>query len=80
MIKNILQHVRAPNDRNGNPRRLYLVTPLDGSEVIAYPEGYHGLQAVPAPMRTADGSLFTEDVYVSAGEYKRLLRELGNAS
>lgn len=34
------QHITAFNDRNGNPRRLFLV--YDGAETYAIDEGYSG--------------------------------------
>lgn len=42
----VIQHVKAPNDSNGNPRRLFLV--VTGGQVTAYDEGFRGLiGAVP---------------------------------
>jgi hypothetical protein len=36
------QHLTAQNDRNGNPRRLYLVMDADGNIMDAIDEGYAG--------------------------------------
>jgi hypothetical protein len=38
-------HLRAPNDRNGNPRRIYLCVE-GGAVVAAIDEGYHGTAAL----------------------------------
>lgn len=36
------QHIKAPNDRNGNPRRCYVGYATDGSIAIVHDEGYSG--------------------------------------
>lgn len=71
MSKHMIQHIRTDNDRNGNPRRLYLVVAEDGS-VVAYNEGYYGHQAVPAAYRRDAVPLPSIDVTPS--EYRRLLK------
>jgi hypothetical protein len=37
------QHLRWPNDTNGNPRRLYLVYDENASLLAVIDEGYRGL-------------------------------------
>lgn len=70
-------HVRAPNDINGNPRRLFLVL-QNGGVLGAVNEGNQGSGALLA---YRDGSqmraLIATEIYVSANEYKRLLRQFG---
>jgi hypothetical protein len=41
----------APNDRNGNPRRLYLEISGDGEAVQHWEEGYSGHHCVPVALR-----------------------------
>jgi hypothetical protein len=66
----MVQHVSAPNDRNGNPRRLYLVG-SDG-KWFSFDEGYLGVHAIPSKYR--ENMTWFPEVTVSASEYKRLLR------
>ena len=42
-----IQHHCAPNDRNGNPQRCYVLLDLDDVAVAAWDEGYLGNLAVP---------------------------------
>lgn len=64
-------HLCAPNDRNGNPRRVYIVFPKDG-DPQSFDEGYVGDNAVPQ-------HIFEQvDFYrvnVSATEYRNWLRD-----
>ena len=41
------QHVCTHNDRNGNPRRLFVLC-LDGTRIASWDEGYMGHHCVPA--------------------------------
>ena len=41
-----VQHVCTHNDRNGNPRRLYVLC-INGRRVAAWDEGYRGYKCVP---------------------------------
>lgn len=80
MIQYTLQHIRAKNDANGDPRRLYLVTALHEGRAGAFDEGYsttllayfHGRHAVPEWLW--DLAQHLPPVDVTAAEYKRLLR------
>jgi hypothetical protein len=73
-MRTVLQRVVAPNDRNGNPRRLYLVTDLEHWSTIAYDEGYEGVGCVPN-YKELGPIYYLPTVEVSAREYHRLLRE-----
>lgn len=45
-------HLAAPNDRNGNPVRAYLIRHLCTGDVCAvYGEDYGGWNSVPEPIR-----------------------------
>jgi len=68
----IIQHMAAPNDVNGNPRRAFAVyDTLSGHLVAAFDEGYHGTRAVPSYVW--DGGTFIGRVTVPAKEYRRVL-------
>lgn len=69
----LYQHLRAPNDRNGNPRRLYVFykTDEDGdtqgyaSLVRVHDEGYAG-----RPLHLLEGAIELPSVGISASEYR----------
>lgn len=63
-------HVKAKNDLNGNPRRLYLVCSPHGP-VAAVAEGYDGSHAIRGAGYEAP---IVADIHVQPAEYKRLLR------
>lgn len=63
----IYQHIIAPQDRNGNPQRLFMV--YEGRDFYAIDEGYRG-----RPKFLQD-YLEIMPVNVSAKEYKALLTE-----
>jgi hypothetical protein len=76
----VTQQLRAPNDVNGNPRRVWMVYEISDVEqlgwarvVAAYDEGYAG---TPREVRE-----LTElpSVEVSATEYKLALKQGRNA-
>lgn len=49
-MRKIYQHLSAPNDVNGNPRRLYVVySTINGEVLKVYDEGYGGL---PGELKT----------------------------
>ena len=68
-----VQHVRGPQDSNGNPRRLYLVTHLEEGKTGAFDEGYSGRHAVPEWLWNMAYHL--PHVNVAAHEYRSLLGE-----
>ncbi len=67
------QHLCTHNDRNGNPRRLYVLI-VDGTRVAAWDEGYYGSNAVPGPFRRA--AYNAERVNIKPGLYNELRRTL----
>jgi hypothetical protein len=77
----IITRYVAPHDKNGNPRRVWVVVPTTGEFRcwwFAYDEGYAGRHAMPDAVRGAeeDGVVLRfPDVKVSATEYKRILKE-----
>lgn len=95
MDKAFVQHIKAPNDRNGNPRRLYLVTrtgpgttarmsPASPARpaihVYAVDEGHSNGGDLMRKLRAAGLRVFElPSVEVSPTQYKRLLREYGGA-
>jgi hypothetical protein len=67
------QHLCTHNDRNGNPRRLYVLC-LDNQRVAVWDEGYKGSDAVPGPFREA--AYQAERIDIRPGLYNELRREL----
>ena len=68
-----IKHFCADNDSNGNPRRLYVLS-LDGEQVAAWDEGYHGHDVVPGVFREA--AYRAERVEIKPRQYNQLRREL----
>lgn len=70
----VYQHIKAPNDSNGNPRRLYIVyevslTEPQGADVVAvFEEAYMG---IPAALKSM-ASLYPVSVAVS--EYNGFIK------
>lgn len=65
----IVQHLKAPNDRNGNPRRLWAVYGSDsGNLVELIEEGYAGRPDVCDDWRNPDVVEIPE-INITAGEY-----------
>jgi hypothetical protein len=95
MDQALVQHIKAPNDRNGNPQRLYLVTragpgttarmsPANparpAAHVYAVDEGYDAGGDLIRKLRAAGLRVFElPGIEVSPAQYKRLLREYGGA-
>ena len=71
-MKYHILHVCAPNDTNGNPRRLYYVTDLETGKVTAYDEEYRGRSAVPDEIQRSAIDGGSIDVPVS--EYRFILK------
>lgn len=61
------QHLRAPNDRNGNPKRCYLILAADGAIIDCLDEGYAGCP------RWVRDLVQLPTVNVSAGEYRAFM-------
>jgi hypothetical protein len=72
MTRYTIQPIDAGHDRNGNPRRLYLVVHTVTGKVGAFDEGYSGRHALPEWL-WADADTHPR-IKVGAGEYRRLLR------
>jgi hypothetical protein len=68
--------LRAVNDCNGNPRRVYVVFNRDGSIKCAVDEGYAGRGALAGFGDKIDRANIV-DFDTTPGEYRRLLREFG---
>lgn len=71
-------HIKADNDRNGNPRRLFLMCSQHGP-VVAVNEGYEGEGAMDQAFidgRTTVGRLpVVSTINVTPTEYKRILKQ-----
>ena len=67
------QHLCTHNDRNGNPRRLYVLI-NDNRRVAVWDEGYLGHHAVPGIFR--DAAYNAERINIKPGLYYELRREL----
>lgn len=67
------QHLCTNNDRNGNPRRLYVLI-NEGQRVAVWDEGYSGYQAVPGIWR--DAAYDAERVNITTKLYYELRRML----
>ena len=67
------QHVCTHNDRNGNPRRLFVLC-LDGTRIASWDEGYMGHHCVPACLQKA--ALWAEHVDVPPSLYYELRKGL----
>lgn len=74
-MKYVMQHLSAPQDSNGNPRRLYYFLNLETKTESVYDEGYEGWQGVPQEMRESFYELYP--MKITATEYKRFLKEVG---
>jgi hypothetical protein len=70
-----LIHLAAPNDVNGNPRRVYVAI-RGGAIVGAWDEGYAGWGAVPAgPLREL--ARIVERIPTTPGAYRAILKSHG---
>jgi hypothetical protein len=77
MPRYIIQHWRAPNDRNGNPRRAFIAfDTASGHTVGAWDEGYVGAAAVPRNVWD-DTAVYIGAVDVTASTYRHMLRQHG---
>jgi hypothetical protein len=81
-----VRYLRAHNDRNGNPRRCYVVTDLDGRHVETIDEGYSGNAALYsrwpwfnsyACERLGLRGAYVDSIDVGPSEYKRMLHRDG---
>ena len=65
-------HYKANNDRNGNPRRVYVLFDDQNEALAAWDEGYSGYDAVPGDFRKKARNAETRDCSVK--EYKDWLK------
>jgi hypothetical protein len=73
-------HLDAGHDRNGNPRRLFLVLHRTGEIVAAVDEGYIGPRALEEYIPKVGKTLREMNyctIKTTAGEYRALLRRFG---
>lgn len=49
-------HLNAGHDKNGNPRRAYVLLSSDGEIVCAFEEGYEGFRCVPEQVQYAQNT------------------------
>ena len=65
-----LLHLNAGNDRNGNPRRLYVVME-NGRIVAVFNEGYEGHGAIPAAYKRLYAHV-GERIDITPAQYREL--------
>jgi len=72
----IALHLDAGHDRNGNPRRCFLVLGPDGSTVAVVDEGYRGRGALRAWAAEHGVDVPTDAgmIATTPGEYRALLK------
>lgn len=66
----LYQHLRAPNDASGNPRRCYVIFDVDANILDVVDEGYSGFPAVYRDMKLAQLPTMT----VTPSEYRQFLK------
>jgi hypothetical protein len=70
-MKNAILCLCAPNDTNGNPRRVYVAHDCGGFFIGAWDDAYTGVDCVPADIRANSG--YTVYVETTPKEYKAWL-------
>lgn len=69
----ILIHMCAQNDKNGNPRRCYVIyNAHNGTIFDVYDEGYSGIGAVPDEIRAR--ALRLQPVQVTTAQYRIFMK------
>lgn len=71
----VIIRLNAGNDKNGNPRRLYVHLDDSGSIVKVYDEGYRGWGAVPEELQRAASRATT--FMTTPSEYRELKKQYG---
>jgi len=71
-------HFTAPNDSNGNPRRLWAAFTPAGQLLNAWDEGYAGSDAIPAAICHKAATCYA--IPVSAATYRAMLRHARQVS
>lgn len=64
-------NLNAGNDRNGNPRRIFILIQRGGI-VGGWDEGFRGTDAVPPSLRLAASRATT--IAITSGQYRSLKR------
>ena len=67
-------HLVAPNDSDGNPRRLFVMSNDEGKFIAAWDEGYKGSDAVPGIWRK--DAYLSQRLDVPVAQYNKLRRTL----
>lgn len=65
-------HLAADNDRNGNPRRCFVVFDRDANTIAAIDEGYEGTHALTSCYPNA--RILPHRVPTTASYYREILR------
>lgn len=72
----VAMKLSAPNDTNGNPRRLYIVNEINDSgyaeRLDVIDEGYAGRAALTN--KYPDAVLLQQEITVAAAEYKKWIK------
>jgi hypothetical protein len=71
----IFQHLRAPNDRNGNPRRLWVLYDKNTGGVIQVIEEGYGGRPKDCDARHIDGAVEVSPICIDVTEYNTWRRE-----
>jgi len=67
-----LLYFKAPNDTNGNPRRLWALFTPAGQLCATYEESYAGSDALPAVLRPKAATAYA--VPITAATYNAMVR------
>lgn len=67
----LVQMLNAGHDKNGNPKRVYVVYNAHGTALDAFDDGYLGEKAIPDKYRPYNS---LPEVKVPHAEYKKWLR------
>jgi hypothetical protein len=70
--KVMVTHLRADNDPNGNPQRLYVINDMKGAVIDVIDEGYYGSQAY---RRKYPNFVEVSTYYIPKSQYHELKRE-----
>lgn len=62
----MILHLCTKNDKNGNPRRLF----VDTETRAVFDEGYRGAHAMPENLRNKERIY----IYIMPAEYRRILK------
>lgn len=74
MNKKMYQHLKAENDANGNPRRLYLIINEKGVVLNALDEGYVGKWILDRAGYDWEDMIELPDINITVTEYNNIKR------